>query len=54
MREIRTSGSEGGGGVNASPYPYRKIRSNAPRHAMNSRAPIGSVLACSSASMVAR
>ena len=25
MREIRTSGSEGGGSVIASPYPYRRV-----------------------------
>src|SRR5258708_24645868 len=26
MREIGTSGSEGGGGVNASPYPYPALQ----------------------------
>ena len=26
MREIRLSGSEGGGGHQASPYPYRFLR----------------------------
>jgi hypothetical protein len=26
MREIRTSGSEGGGGREASPYPYQIFR----------------------------
>jgi hypothetical protein len=26
MREIRTSGSEGGGGPRASPYPYHSAK----------------------------
>jgi hypothetical protein len=26
MREIRTSGSEGGGGREVSPYPYQTLR----------------------------
>jgi hypothetical protein len=31
MREIRTSGSEGGGGREVSPYPYQTLRVDLPR-----------------------
>ena len=55
MREIRTSGSEGGGAGNStgSPYPYKSVRPARPYFLQRHAAEIGVELCSKNAAMLA-